>query len=139
MPPHQTNAINVFVKLVEAVRDGVTMTPRSASDKEYFFQDWFSTRLSELSLGFEQQGRNSYPDYWVGSAPIEGFELKSLRFVRGRPARKDIDFNSTIPSGRKQGRDVFLEDVQQGKRFTAHHAGCLIALILPQLLRNLAE
>jgi hypothetical protein len=108
MPPHHTNALEVFVKMVEAVRAGVTMTPRSASDKEYFFQDWFSARLTDLGLPFEQQGRNSYPDYWTGSTPVEGFEVKSLRFVNPRPARKDIDFNSTIPSGRKQGRDVFL-------------------------------
>jgi hypothetical protein len=58
---------------------------------------------------FEQQGRNSYPDFWVGEgANCEGYELKSLAFTRGRPARRDLDFNSTIPSGRKQGRDVFL-------------------------------
>jgi hypothetical protein len=108
VPSHTTNAVDVFVKMVEAARAGVTMTPRSANDKEYFFQDWFSARLTDLGLPFEQQGRNSYPDYWVGSAPVEGFEVKSLGFVNRRPARKDIDFNSTIPSGRKQGRDVFL-------------------------------
>lgn len=85
------------------------MTPRSASDKEYFAQDWFQARLDELGLPFTQQGRNSYPDYWVGPEDArEGYEVKSLSFDRGRPARKDIDFNSTIPSGRKQGRDVFL-------------------------------
>jgi len=31
-----------------------------------------------------------------------------LAFTRGRPARKDIDFNSTIPSGTKDGEDIFL-------------------------------
>ena len=31
-----------------------------------------------------------------------------MAFTRGRPARRDIDFNSTIPSGQKDGQDVFL-------------------------------
>jgi len=66
-------------------------------------------RLRELGTVFEQQGRNSYPDFWVGEGTnCEGYELKSLAFTSGRPGRKDLDFNSTIPSGRKQDRDVFL-------------------------------
>ena len=85
------------------------MKPRSGNDKEYFAQDWFIDRLKALGLDFEQQGRNSYPDFWVGKGDaVEGFEIKSLAFARGKPARKDIDFNSTIPSGVKQGRTVFL-------------------------------
>ena len=39
---------------------------------------------------------------------MEGYEIKSLSFKNQRPARKDYDSNSTIPSGRKQERDVFL-------------------------------
>jgi hypothetical protein len=58
------------------------------------------------------QGRNSYPDFWVGdddqTTPIEGYEIKSLAFAKGKPARRDYDSNSTIPAGRKDGRDVFL-------------------------------
>ena len=85
------------------------MTPRSSNDKEYFAQDWFIDRLKALRLPFVQQGRNSYPDFWVGRAgDREGYEIKSLAFTRGRPARKDIDFNSTIPSGLKQESPVFL-------------------------------
>jgi hypothetical protein len=34
--------------------------------------------------------------------------VKSLAFARGKPARKDYDSNSTIPSGRREDRDVFL-------------------------------
>lgn len=101
-------AVELFLEMVAAARRGVPMTPRSASDKEYFAQDWFIDRLQALSLPFEQQGRNSYPDFWVGTAPREGFEIKSLAFANGRPARKDIDFNSTIPSGIKQDSAVFL-------------------------------
>ena len=85
------------------------MIPHSANDKEYFAQDWFRDRLRDLGLTFEQQGRNSYPDFLVQApSPAEGFEVKSLNFSGGKPARKDIDFNSTIPSGRKNGQDVFL-------------------------------
>ncbi len=85
------------------------MRPRSASDKEYFAQDWFIRRIEALRLPLVQQGRNSYPDFWVGEGDNrEGYEIKSLAFADGRPARRDLDFNSTIPSGRKQGHEVFL-------------------------------
>lgn len=94
--------------MVEAVRRGATMTPRSKDDKEYFAQDWFKARLEEAGLVYVQQGRNSYPDFLVTSPPAEGYEIKSLAFTGGRPARRDIDFNSTIPSGRKNGQNVFL-------------------------------
>ncbi len=85
------------------------MEPRSAGDKEYFAQDWFQARLRSAGLDFCVEGRNSYPDYWVSRGDVvEGYEVKSLAFAGGRPARKDIDFNSTIPSGRKAGRDIFI-------------------------------
>lgn len=112
MSAKSTNVVTIFVRMAEAVREGVPMTPRSANDKEYFAQDWFISRLNELAIPFTQQGRNSYPDFLVGEDPSEGFESKTLAFLSGRrggrPARRDIDFNSTIPSGRKDGRDVFL-------------------------------
>lgn len=104
-----TQAIDIFCEMSTACRGGVRMVPRSANDKEYFAQDWFIDRLKALGLVFVQQGRNSYPDFWVGDGDAaEGFEIKSLAFARGKPARRDIDFNSTIPSGQKQGRSVFL-------------------------------
>ncbi len=95
------------------------MKPRSANDKEYFAQDWFIDRLQTIKLRYLEQGRNSYPDFWAyDDALHEGYD-KSLAFVpptprqeklglKGKPARKDIDFNSTIPSGRKNDRDTFL-------------------------------
>jgi hypothetical protein len=106
-----THSIDIFVAARQAVAAATRMTPRSANDKEYFPQDWFTDRVCALGLPFAAQGRNSYPDFWVGdgnSPPVEGFEIKSLAFSRGRPARRDYDSNSTIPSGRKDGRDVFL-------------------------------
>lgn len=106
---HPTHAVNVFVEMVGACRRRIAMNPRSANDKEYFAQDWFIDRLNAVGVPSAQQGRNSYPDFWVGDTDLrEGYEVKSLAFTHGRPARSDIDFNSTIPSGRKNGSDVFL-------------------------------
>ncbi len=98
-----THVTNIFCEMVRACRRGKCMTPRSANDKEYFAQDWFIKRLKAIKVKFAQQGRNSYPDFWVGAGDErEGYEIKSLAFTGGKPARKDIDFNSTIPSGIKQ-------------------------------------
>jgi len=105
----RTYAIEVFCQMCSACGEGVRMVPRSANDKEYFAQDWFIDRLEALGLPYVQQGRNTYPDFWVGRDEArEGYEIKSLAFARGRPARKDIDFNSTIPSGCKESSTTFI-------------------------------
>ena len=109
--PFETHIVEIFVACCGAFRRGTPMTPRSVNDKEYFPQDWFIDRLNEIGMPYLQQGRNSYPDFWVGSAanaPVEGVEVKSLAWSRGRPARHDFDSNSTIPSGEKLGRSIFL-------------------------------
>ena len=106
-----THSVEIFLAASQAVRQGVDMVPQSRNDKEYFAQNWFIDRLESIDLPYDQQGRNSYPDFWAGdeqSLPVEGYEVKSLSFAKGKPARKDFDSNSTIPSGRKQDRDVFL-------------------------------
>ena len=104
-----TQGIEIFCEMCDTCRHGQGMRPRSANDKEYFAQDWFIDRLVALGLPYVQQGRNSYPDFWVGEGDErEGYEIKSLAFTRGKPARRDIDFNSTIPSGYKQGSSVFI-------------------------------
>lgn len=60
-------------------------------------------------LVLQENGRNSYPDFWATRGALrEGYEIKSLAFARGKPARKDIDFNSTIPTGLKEGSPIFL-------------------------------
>lgn len=100
-----THSVAIYLASERAVRAGIPMTPRSANDKEYFPQDWFADRLNTLQLRFVQNGRNSYPDFWVEN---EGYEVKCLRFARGKPARKDYDSNSTVPSGRNQDKDVFM-------------------------------
>lgn len=97
-----THSIDIFVAAAAAVAGGIAMTPRSANDKEYFPQDWFADRISGLGLPFHAQGRNSYPDFWVGNeetTPIEGYEIKSLAFAKGKPARRDYDSNNIDPSG----------------------------------------
>ncbi len=106
-----THSVQVFVTASQAMRSGVEMVPQSRYDKEYFAQNWFIDRLKAAGIPFRQLGRNSYPDFWLGDdgrPPVEGYEVKSLAFARGKPARKDFDSNSTIPSGRRQQRDVFL-------------------------------
>ena len=117
--PTATHAVPVFLEMVRTIQAGVPMKPRSANDKEYLAQDWFIDRLRAAGLPYQQQGRNSYPDFWVGDETLtEGYEIKSLAFaptakqlqpgLTGKPARRDIDFNSTIPSGRKNDCDTFL-------------------------------
>lgn len=106
-----THCLEIFIASAQAFRRGLDMIPRSRADKEYFAQDWFLERLDSVNLPYIQQGRNSYPDFWVGDdgrLPIEGYEVKSLAFSRGKPARKDYDSNSTVPSGRLMSREVFL-------------------------------
>ena len=74
-----SHAPDIFCEMCDACKRGVQMQPRSANDKEYFAQDWFVDRLTPLGLPCVQQGRNSYPDFWVGeSEDREGFEIKSL-------------------------------------------------------------
>jgi len=106
-----THSIDIFLAAHKAIAAGRPMIPRSTNDKEYFPQDWFADRVGSLGLPLHLQGRNSYPDFWVGDTaqpPSEGYEIKSLAFSNGKPARRDYDSNSTIPSGHKDGRDTFL-------------------------------
>lgn len=96
----------LFAKFAEMV--ATPMYPRSASDKEYFAQDWVTDRLEELGYPYQISGRNTYPDFWVGEGEDAfGVEVKSLAFANNRPARSDFDTNSTIPGGEKAGREVY--------------------------------
>ena len=106
-----SHAVEVFLEAHCARQAGVAMIPRSPRDKEFFPQDWFIDRLQATGLPYVQNGRNSYPDFWVGEATtptVEGFEIKSLSYATGKPARADYDSNSTVPSGKKDGRNIFL-------------------------------
>ena len=79
--------IEVFCSLNDAIARGIGMTPRSASDKEYFAQDWFLEQIQNIAdVTVLLQGRNSYPDFWVDGFGIRhGYEVKSLAFSKGRP------------------------------------------------------
>jgi len=116
-PKHATNAVRIFLEMAEAAERNIPMIPRDADDKVDFPQDWFRDRLESAGLPYKQQGKNTYPDFWVGDALAEiteiarepeSYEVKSLALVRGRACRKDIDFNSTIPSGQKGGSSAFV-------------------------------
>src|SRR4051794_25982059 len=72
---NHTHSVRIFLEMVRAIRAGVAMQPRSANDKEYFAQDWFIDRLQAIGLQHQQQGRNSYPDFWAQDAVLqEGYE-----------------------------------------------------------------
>jgi hypothetical protein len=86
-----THSIEILVAASQAIAAGVHMRPRSPNDKEHFPQDWFADRVSALALPYEPQGRNSYPDLWVGdqaTPPVEGYEIKSLAFAKGNGKTK---------------------------------------------------
>jgi hypothetical protein len=84
-----THSVEIFLAAHQAIAAGVHMIPRSANDKAYFPQDWFADRVGSLGLPLYPQGRNSYPDFWIGEdsqPPCEGYEIKALAFSNGRPA-----------------------------------------------------
>jgi hypothetical protein len=85
------------------VREGTLVVKKSATDKEFHFQNWFKARLRETEYHFEQGGRNSYPDFRCVEAR-EGYEVKGLAY----PGREtDYDCNSQVPSGEHNGRSIY--------------------------------
>ena len=95
--------VTVFIRCVEAIRQGLLIERVSSTDKEYHFQNWFRARLEETGLNFEAGGRNSYPDFRM-VATTEGYELKGLAYP-GRDA--NFDSNSQVPSGFHNGRTIY--------------------------------
>lgn len=93
----------VFIRCVEAIRQGALIKRVSDTDKEYHFQNWFKTRLDEIGGNYEVGGRNSYPDFRI-VASTEGYELKGLAYP-GREA--NFDSNSQVPAGHHNGRTVY--------------------------------
>jgi hypothetical protein len=93
-------AAQLFIACVEGIE--VPIAFRSASDKEYGFQDWVRDRLVATGLRFQSSRRNSYPDLKLTDTP-EGFEVKSL----AHPGRnKTMDANSQPPGGFHDGREI---------------------------------
>jgi len=106
-----THSIEIFIAAHQAMAAGIDMIPRSAGDKEAFAHDWFAARVGSLGLPLHPQGRHHYPDFWVGEEthpPAEGYEVQSLALRNARPARKDYDSDSRLPTQPKDPRDCFL-------------------------------
>lgn len=94
-------AAQLFIACVESIK--VPVAFRSASDKEYGFQDWVRDRLIATGLGFQEGGRNGYPDFKLTDTP-DGFEVKSL----AHPGRSEtMDTNSQPPGGFHVGREIY--------------------------------
>lgn len=79
-----STCFTVFRKCAEAVADGKLIHRESARDKEYHFQNWCQSRLSETGLNYDEPRRSSYPDFTLVNYP-EGYEIKGLEYPgRGR-------------------------------------------------------
>jgi hypothetical protein len=85
------------------VQAGELIELKSATDKEFHFQDWFKKRIEKLGIHVEGSGRNTYPDFCLVEY-TEGYEVKGLKW----PGRdRDYDANSQVPSGYHNGRQIF--------------------------------
>lgn len=107
-----SRAPTLFLACENAVRRHVPITRESARDKEFAAQDWVQARLDDAGLGYEESGRNTYPDFPLTGEPSEGFEVKSLAYP-GRDA--NYDANSQPPCGVHGGRTVFYVFVRYPK------------------------
>ena len=61
-----THSVEIFLAAHEAIAAGVAHDPAERQRQGYFPQDWFADRIGSLGLPLHPQGRNSYPDFWVG-------------------------------------------------------------------------
>ena len=93
----------IFKGCVEAIRAEILIKRESQKDKEFHFQNWFKDRLHDLSVYYDQGGRNSYPDFWLVER-TDAYELKGLAYP-GREA--NFDCNSRVPCGEHNGRQVY--------------------------------
>ena len=101
MTKHQV--FHVFKTCVNAINQGKLINRVSKTDKEFHFQNWFRDCLSHSKLNFDENGRNSFPDFTL-VASTEGFEVKGL----ATPGRcTDFDCNSKSPSGYYNGREIY--------------------------------
>ncbi len=95
--------LDIFAACVSAIGRQQLIRRESNKDKEFHFQNWLQTRLSETKFKFESGGRNTYPDFRL-VASTNGFEVKGLAYP-GREA--NYDCNSQVPSGSHNGRTIF--------------------------------
>lgn len=99
-----SRSVDLFLSCEEAVTRGVLIERASRREKEFAVQHWVRDRLDETAIGYEESGRNVYPDFLLEGEPSEGFEVKGLAYP-GREA--DFDANSNAPAGQHQGRTVY--------------------------------
>ncbi|MEB3830164.1 hypothetical protein [Phormidium sp. CCY1219] len=97
------SSVDIFLACHNAIAQKVLIQRVSRKDKEFHFQNWFEERLKEATIDYEQQGRNSYPDFTLVET-AEGYEVKGLGFP-GREA--DYDCNSQVPIGYHNGRVIY--------------------------------
>lgn len=81
--------IPVFMRCVEAIRQGYLIEREGKKDKEFHFQNWFIKRLEETGFNYDQGGRNSYPDFTMVKF-TEGYELKGLAYLDAMQASTQI-------------------------------------------------
>jgi hypothetical protein len=86
---------------VDEYRRNPQLHKEGEHDKERPFQSWAWNVLSKSH--FQENTRNKHPDFFRESI---GFEAKSLKFKKR--FRKTLDFNSTLPVGKKNGITYFL-------------------------------
>lgn len=99
----KTTCFDVFAQCVQAKDEGALIELVSDSDKEFHFQNWFERRLEKLQFHFEDNGRNTYPDFSIVEI-TDGYEVKGLAW----PGRdKSYDSNSQVPTGFHNGRQIF--------------------------------
>lgn len=110
LPASARVATRLYVAAAHFWKTPLHARKRSKDDKEYFIQDWLALVSASADLEVTQSGRNSYPDFWLSHHGHRiGCEVKSLAHqANGKPARTDLDFNSTAPLPNKDGADVFL-------------------------------
>ena len=105
-PPLRPDDLAVVERIFRAVSEehrARVVLERKGRDKEFFFQNWFTSVLENQGIAFDEPQRNAYPDYRLVHAPV-GVELKGLE-LPGREAT--FDCNSQPPRGMHNGRTVF--------------------------------
>ncbi len=100
---NMTTIYDVFRTCVEGIQNGCLIQRANRQDKEFHFQNWFKARLSQTEHLFDENGRNSYPDFPI-VRQAEGYEIKGLAY----PGRDmNYDCNSQVPCGIHNGRTIF--------------------------------
>jgi hypothetical protein len=132
------NASNFLVACDEAVTAGRLIRRLSQRDKEYAVQDWISDRLGECGVDYVQNGRNTYPDFWINQQGqhLVGIESKGLTF----PGRaRTFDGNSRLASGEHDGAPVYYAFARYPKTRNSEYAVSDLVVFHSDLLNPPSE